>query len=506
MKFELREYQKKASDDIDYFLNESSFVKGVMTLPTSAGKSLIVAMIAEKCKGNVLVLQPSKELLEQNYQKALSFGLKPTIFSASLNSKEVSKLTYATPMSCIKAPELFKNVEIIIVDEAHTMFTSKVVGGKVVQDGETIKFIKSVNPKKIIGLTATPIQLIGGFGTAELKMMVRSKRSYWYKAEMFHVTQIRDISEKYWAEVEYIKRDVDESKLELNSTGTDFRTESIVEMYNENNINERIVEEYEDLLKKGKKSILIFVPDIETAEYLKTLHKDFEVVHSKIGKKDRDRLITDFKSGKIKAIINVSVLTIGFDHPELDAIIMARSTNSFAVYLQTVGRIVRPIIKNGNIIKKKGTIIDFTNNISRFGKVENITFENNDYTRGWGMWNGDYLLTGVPFGKWKMPQRDDIIEMFEKQNLMLKKRSGNADMQKIHRKELLEYDDFDKVIFEFGKYKGRSVKWVWEKNNSYIMWLVNKSDFQWLTDKMKEFKSKLDRLIAISSIEGGSKN
>ena len=53
-------------------------------------------------------------------------------------------------------------------------------------------------------------------------------------------------------------------------------------------------------------------------------------------------------------LINCQVFTAGFDHPELDGLIMARDTMSYQLYYQIYGRIVRPIVENGNIIKKEG--------------------------------------------------------------------------------------------------------------------------------------------------------
>ena len=91
----------------------------------------------------------------------------------------------------------------------------------------------------------------------------------------------------------------------------------------------------------------------------------------------------------------MDILSTGFDEPKIDGIIIARNTNSLTVFYQQCGRGVRPIIlKDGTIFKKKCKIIDLTGNTKRFGNIENISIEKQDYTKGWAMWSSDKILTG----------------------------------------------------------------------------------------------------------------
>jgi DNA repair protein RadD len=83
-------------------------------------------------------------------------------------------------------------------------------------------------------------------------------------------------------------------------------------------------------------------------------------------KLERERIINDFKSGKTKVVVNVGVLAIGFDYPELDTIVMARPTKSLALYYQICGRAIRPY-KN-----KVSWFVDLCGNIKRFGKVSDL--------------------------------------------------------------------------------------------------------------------------------------
>lgn len=483
MKYKLRPYQEQSKKDIENFLENSSFDRGIVVKPVGSGKAITTAVIADMVMANCLVIQPTAELLSQNLEKARSFGMDPSIYSGSFGSKEVSKLTYATPMSVIKNPDIFKYTDIVIIDECHIGMTNSIKYNKIASKGKFNSFLEQVKPSKVIGLTATPIQLVTTGLGSELKMVNRSKRSYWYQSDIFHVTQISDIKDEYWADIEYrALKDIDDSNLLLNSTGAEFTEESILESYEKNNLNDKILSNYESLISEGRKSILTFVPSVMIGKRLKKLNKDFEVVHGEMSQKERDAVINDFKKGNIPNLINCEILTTGFDHPNLDGIIMARNTNSFSLYYQIIGRIVRPIIKpDGSIFRKKGVVVDLTTNYSRFGKIDDITFEKQDYTKGWAMWNGDMIMTGIPFSGWELPKRKSIKARYDSlRNAQLK--DADNDIQ-----------------FTFGKYKDTKVKDVLKKDKGYIRWLLDSGDFKWNAYN-KPIKKEIFKLLKESAI------
>lgn len=480
MFYKLRPYQEKTKIDSYNFLNNSSFNRGLIVKPVGTGKALDTAIISELTNSKCLVIQPSSELLKQNLEKARNFGLDPSVYSNSLKSKNISNLTYGTPLSLANSANDFKDFDIVIIDEAHLGMTNSLKKGKIDNKGKFNLFLEHIKPSKIIGLTATPIQLVTTSIGSELRMINRSKRSFWYQSDIFHVTQIDEIKDEYWANLEFrIIENMDNSNLVLNSTGNDFTDESIIKVYEDNSSNNKILEQYESLISEGKKSIITFIPSIRIGEQLKKLNNDFEIVHNKISDKRREDLINNFKNGNIPNLINCETLTTGFDHPELDAIIMARNTNSFSLYYQIIGRLVRPIIlKDGSIFKKTGTIVDLTSNYNRFGSVENITFEKQDYTKGWAMWNGDTIMTGYPFGEWKMPSRKSVINHYNKQKIIQKPDNTQTD-----------------CIFTFGKHNGKKIKDVFKYDKGYIKWLLENKDFKWNSDKMINIKKEMEHLL-----------
>jgi len=107
----LRPYQEKAVAAGIAFLNSKSTGskakdRGVIIAPTAAGKSHIIAAIAKEV-GKVVVLQPSQELLKQNYAKYVADGCEASIYSASLNEKNVGHVTFATIGSIKSKGHLF---------------------------------------------------------------------------------------------------------------------------------------------------------------------------------------------------------------------------------------------------------------------------------------------------------------------------------------------------------------------------------------------------------------
>lgn len=121
MMYKLRDYQQKASDTaVAFFNDKKAKYNAIMVLPTGSGKSLVIADIANRLQGHTLVFQPSKEILEQNYKKLCSYGvLDCSVYSASFNSKNISRITFATIGSVIRHTDAFQHFNNVIIDECH---------------------------------------------------------------------------------------------------------------------------------------------------------------------------------------------------------------------------------------------------------------------------------------------------------------------------------------------------------------------------------------------------
>jgi DNA repair protein RadD len=462
-----RPYQADGIEKIVNFLKNNKKKKPhIYVAPTGAGKSIIIAGVVKQLTTPTLILQPSKEILEQNYTKFINYGGEASIYSASVGKKEIGNITFATLGSIKDKVELFKNIGVqnVIVDEAHTNFPPE-------KGSMFRKFIDKLNPKSVIGLTATPVRLkqYGDINNAYSQLNFINRGQPTYFKEILDVIPIDlMVKEGYWTPLVYEQYDFDEAKLTLNSTGAEFTEFSIQQSIAEQGVNNNIYLRIKKLLKgNNRHSILVFMDSVENAIKMASFFDDAECVHGKTPLKDRTEIILKLKKGEIRIVTNHSALLIGFDHPQLDTIIMGRPTNSLSQYYQTAGRGVRI-----HDLKENCLIIDYCNNVKRFGKLEDLNFENID-GYGWGMFSGERLLTDTPLGS-PMKTKIDIIqgihdESLNKGNMRLW--FGKFENQRVNDIPLwyLEYvwKEFDFNSKQMNLLKGQ-IKEILIKNNIKI--------------------------------------
>lgn len=385
--YELRDYQQEASNRaISFFQNPTIKGNGLIVLPTGAGKSLVIADIASRLDGHVLVFQPNKEILEQNFNKLCSYDiLDCSIFSASCDSKEINRITFATIGSASNQQDLFKHFKYIIVDECHICNP---------QDGRYKQFFKALGSIKIVGLTATPYRLHSNRFGSELRFLTRTKEKIFNN--LLYCVQVSQLSNVgFLSKLDYYKFDcIDSSRLEKNSTGADYTDKSVRQEYDLMSFESQLLSFVQRLLYRSKvprKGILVFTRFVKEAEQLiDCLPCGVGVVITgETPKGERERILREFKEGVIKVVANVGVLTTGFDYPELDTIVLARPTMSLSLYYQMIGRAIRP-----HKDKQSGWVVDLCGNIDRFGKVEDLTITS-DKPNLWYVRNGKRQLTNV---------------------------------------------------------------------------------------------------------------
>lgn len=382
MQYQLRDYQQQASDKAVQYFNSKTAKNALMVLPTGSGKSLIIADIANKLEYPTLIFQPSKEILEQNFAKLHSYGVWDcSVFSASFNSKNISRITFATIGSVRSHPELFSHFKNIIIDECH---------GVNAKQGMYSDFLDTL-PCKVLGLTATPYRLsTDGFGGSILKFITRTRPRVFHDL-IYHVQISELLKRGYLSKLEYYQiKAVDSTQLKLNTTGADYTDKSVKDHYRQIGFNDRLISIVNRLLNAGRENILVFTRFIEEAEYFVSRMPGIsDIVTGETPKKEREQKLKDFKSGKIKIIANVGVLTTGFDFPELSTIVLGRPTMSLALYYQMIGRAVRP-----HPSKESAWIIDLCENYKRFGKVEELELTA-DKPGMWYIRNRQKTLTNV---------------------------------------------------------------------------------------------------------------
>ena len=342
--YKLRSYQKEAVDNaVKYFRKKRD--PAMIVLPTGAGKSLVIAELARIANGRVLVLAHVKELVEQNFEKYKSYGLEAGIFSASLGKKDTThKVIFGSIQSVARAKdEFFDNFSLLVIDECH----------RVAEEGSTqyqdvIKKLQDRNPQLcILGLTATPYRLgLGWIYEYSQAGEIKTDQKRFFKQCVF------DLPLSYMIKNHYLTIPV---KIDIPVTSYDFSELSEKD-------GEYTVAEVEEILKSQKrltpfiisniidiaekydrKGVMIFSSSVRHAEEIMSYlpPHDSRLILGDTDMKTRQTIVEDYKNKKFKYLVNVSVLTTGFDAPHVDVIAILRPTESNSLYQQIVGRGLR---------------------------------------------------------------------------------------------------------------------------------------------------------------------
>lgn len=391
MQYQLRNYQKAASDAAVGAFTSKRESNGLLILPTGAGKSLVIADIAHRLDGPLLILQPSKEILEQNFAKLQSYGCWDAgIYSASVGRKDINRITFATIGSVMNHMEYFEHFRNVMIDECHGVNS---------KEGMYEEFLHAV-PRKVVGLTATPYRLgRGSEGMSMLKFLTRTRPRIFDR--VLYYCQIGELLAKgYLADLHYYDlTTIRLDRVRSNSTGADYDEKSLKQEYERSGFYDKLTTTVLRVMKPKsgipRNGILVFTRFIEEADNLvdKLRIKGIQaaIVTGETPKRERESILERFKAGEIRVVANVGTLTTGFDYPELDTIILARPTKSLALYYQMVGRAIRP--HKG----KEGWVIDLGGTFRRFGNVADLRIECPPGTSKWAVYSRGRQLTNVNF-------------------------------------------------------------------------------------------------------------
>ena len=447
----LRPYQiEPIRKAIEYFRLQDP-EPALMVMPTGWGKSLAAAEVAAACPDPILVVQPTKELLEQNLNKyrLLCGDLAPAgIYSASFGKKQIDHVTFATIGSIKDIGTQFRELGFrkMLIDEAH-LYPRK-------EQSMLGQFLKDSGIRHVLGITATPLKL-EQFGEKQgkhfdkwsvLTMLTEKSVDGTFFKSILHVSQVSEMTGLgFWSPLKYEILPFDKSALRMNTVGSEFADDAAIEAYIKNNVRANI---FAALDWHGeRRHCLVFVPSVEEAAVLAQSYPESAYVCGETPKKERDAIISAFKEGRIRVLFNVSVLSVGFDYTKIDLIILAFSTASVTKYFQIVGRGVRIDPEKRDCI-----IVDIGGNVERFGKAEDAFYKQGRDGR-WRLYGTDgIILTGFPIQLLGSINRRDII------------RANSVPA-------------FEQLL-TFGKHKDRYPS---ETPMSYRIWML-----QYMTDKIGE--------------------
>lgn len=380
-----RDYQLYGIEAIFAYFRDGGMGNPIVAMPTGTGKSHVIGgFIQRACMNHVgtriLMLTHVKELIEQNAQKLLAVW--PTcplgIISAGLNRREYGyPVTYAGIGSVYRRPDLLGKVDLVIVDECHTIGTDADSMYR-----KTLHALKQRNSAvKVIGLTATHYRMgqgslldEGGIFDDVCVDMTSLEAFNWF------------IEEGYLAPL--VPRPT-ELEYDLDNVGVqngDYKNRQLQEAVDQDKLTQAAVTE-SLALGELRDCWLVFASGIDHAVHVAEAYCDrgesATFIHSKLPAKERTKRLEDFKAGKYRIMVNNGILTTGFDHPGIDMIVMLRPTRSPGLWVQMLGRGTRPVYAPGfNLATKQGRldaiaagpkhdclVLDFARNTARLGPI-----------------------------------------------------------------------------------------------------------------------------------------
>lgn len=362
MSFALRPYQQEAIDTLWRYLAARDG-NPALVLPTGAGKSPLMAAIAQQAvqqwQGRVGILAHVQELVQQNAAKLLQLWPEAPmgVYAAGLKRKDrFDKIVVMQIQSVATRAHSFGHFDLLLIDEAHRIPLNG--------EGRYLKFIEAcrkINPRlRVVGLTATPYRLQGAAVPVCGPEHVLTEVAY--EARVGDL--IRD---------GYLSRLVSRAGERPNLAGVKTRGGEYMDASLADAMMPLVERTVDDLLPRadGRKAGIVFCVNVAHAqavlEALCARGETAALVHGGTPTAERDRLIEDYQAGAIRWMVNVNVLSEGFDAPHIDCVAMLRPTKSPGLYYQQVGRGFR--LHPG---KADCLVLDYAGNVLEHGPVDAI--------------------------------------------------------------------------------------------------------------------------------------
>lgn len=358
----------------------------LISLPTGSGKSLVISELARRLKEPILIMVPSKELLEQDKEK-LDHWADVSVYSAGSGTKDIGNITLSTIQSAYKNPELFTQFKIVFIDEADLLNPKSL-------EGMYNKLFVGMGKPKVYGLTATPFRMDSYYKrwgrlswqletVHTVKVLTRYRERFW--SRLLYTAHTQDlIDQGFLCPLLYHRVNlIDQSKLSFNKSKSEFDLEDFEEKFN------MFLDQTAKWVTKMEGQVLVFCATITQSENLKKVLGEGEIITGKTPAKERERIVAGFRDGSIRVVLNVGVLLVGFDKPDLQHIVVCRPTRSLRLHMQMLGRGMRPFPG-----KTACEIYDMVGNIDFLGEAESMKIEKVD-----GKWN---ITTDVMKEGWHM--------------------------------------------------------------------------------------------------------
>ena len=333
----------------------------VLALPTGAGKSLVIAALADQLPGRVLVATHRQELLEQNAAQLERLGDDPAsgIYSAGLRRREdQARVLFGGIQSIYRRMDTLQQAgafRYIIVDECHR------VPPPSLQSMYGTVFDACPDAQRI-GLSATPYRSDDG--------LLHGGNDTWFTSMPVSVG-IRDLTPEWLAPLVGLLTAHDIDTSDVRSRLGEFVTRDLSQAACEDEAVQGALAEL-CTLAAARQHWLLFCVDVTHSRLVHAALEDrgitAELLLGETHQDERRAALERFRTGASRALVNCEVATTGFDIPSIDCIAMLRPTMSKGLCVQMLGRGTRQAEGKLNCL-----VLDFAGNIERHTPLDELT-------------------------------------------------------------------------------------------------------------------------------------
>jgi DNA repair protein RadD len=363
--FLLRQYQEEALRALYVFWRNGGG-NPLIAMATGSGKSVVIAFLITQLlidfpNMRVLITAPNRELIDQDIKELFKVWPDASIGvnCDGLGSRDTdTQILFATINSIYRNPQAVGRRDLVIIDEAHFIPHHDQGMYRI-----TLDALRELVPDlRVAGLTATPYRLDSGH-LCEGDGHIFDSVVYEYGiGQGIRDDVLAPLSSKATIAT------IDVSG--VGKRGGEFIADQLEAAAIKDGVVERACDEIATYLGQ-RRAWLVYCVGVAHAtmvrDALRARGVDCEMVLGETPDDERDRIIEDFRAGRLTALVSVMVLSYGFNVPHLDLIAMLRPTCSAGLYVQQVGRGTRKADGKQNCL-----VLDFAGNVRRFGPVDDV--------------------------------------------------------------------------------------------------------------------------------------
>lgn len=330
----LRPYQNDGIRDIFNAWNPGilNMMNVLFQMPTGTGKTTVFSEIVRRARlkeKKILIVVHRKELVEQIAERLLLFDIEVGLISGNVQADPTQKVQVATIQTLSKRE--YPQADIVIIDECHHAKAS------------TYRKLWTIYPEaRFLGVTATPIRM-NGEGFSDLFEILISSGQLSEFVEKGYLVKVKHIVG--------VTPDLSPISIKMN----DYAQDELGKLMQDENMMADLVESYQR--KAAGKKMIVFAVNVEHSKQIVEEYGKAGIraahIDANTPKKEREQILQMFRKGDILVLSNVDIVSEGFDVPDCEVVQLARPTKSLALYLQQVGRCMRPATG-----KEEGIVLD----------------------------------------------------------------------------------------------------------------------------------------------------